>query len=163
MNWLGPLIGLFVLWGFLVLGTIAHMSGYDRIFAILPWRFRLRFGVGMWLDGVVTLMLYLTTLAGVLVYGYQLLVQIYDWLQEGTWVPFSIVSALIEHGPAGVSDWADYPESWLGIHKVLLWLHPFVPSVVLFFVAMVSYEFYLDRARARVQVEIERFDASRDD
>lgn len=63
--------------------------------------------------------------------------QIWDYLQTGRWQSFSGVELLAELGFVTKS-WAAYPDSWVGIHKIvanipgaILWLVMFIPLYIL--------------------------------
>ena len=45
-----------------------------------------------------------------------LLWQTFGWLNEGVWVPMSVIDGIRNIWP---SQWLDYPQSWIGIHKIL--------------------------------------------
>ena len=57
--------------------------------------------------------------------------QIYGYLMDGVWTPMSIITAL---NWAGV-EWAAYPDSWVGVHKIL---DSFSLAITVFLVSLAS-------------------------
>jgi len=58
--------------------------------------------------------------------------QIYGWLRYGNWTPFSIIDSLRlvaelfadpESPPTRLAAWLESPSSWIGLHKLLSFLH----------------------------------------
>lgn len=48
--------------------------------------------------------------------------QTYMWLQLGEWQSFSVLDALAMLANPGVDSWLLFPQSWVGVHKLIAWM-----------------------------------------
>ena len=55
--------------------------------------------------------------SSILILGYQ----IYAWLKSGTWFSLNLFLA-VPYLPKSISDWILYPDSWIGVHKVVVYV-----------------------------------------
>lgn len=58
------------------------------------------------------------------------------WLQSGVWEPYSVLQLLHDIWLVN-DDWYEFPSSWIGVHRVLDWLHAGA-GVMLFGIAIVA-------------------------
>lgn len=62
--------------------------------------------------------------------------QIWHYLQYGIWLPLDVITVGVEFGVIGI-DWASSPQSWIGVHTILVFLNAgFVTLMVSVAVAM---------------------------
>lgn len=64
--------------------------------------------------------------------------QIYKWLREGEWIPFSGLDAL-SHAFEWLNiskDWITAPQDWIGLHTALGWVHG---SVLIWLFGLIVY------------------------
>jgi len=59
--------------------------------------------------------------------------QIYVWLSAGFWPKMSLIYPLYNYW-----DWADYPASWFGLHKIIDGIPLSFGLIVLSFIIMIS-------------------------
>lgn len=71
--------------------------------------------------------------AGILLFGLQVL----NWLEKGFWTPFSLYSLLPDskYLPRDFSGWLYSPQSWIGLHKLVVGFLLFIPFPLFLFVA----------------------------
>ncbi len=69
------------------------------------------------------------------VFGWQIL----GWLMTGSWVPVSVLDAMIRIGLG--SDWAQSPGSWLGVWMAFDWLSAPAGVVMLYMVLFLGIRF----------------------
>lgn len=84
----------------------------------------------------------LVALSGVGIIGFQ----IFIFLKGGTWVPLSMLE-LMPVIPSDLATWLRYPESWLGLHKIVYGFLGTMPLSLLALIigaAMMNFNAYVD-------------------
>ena len=152
------------IWLIALFGSISHWSKTSSEFSALPWRLKLEFGFLRGFDGGVTAAFYVVTGLALIFYGMSFLAQIYNWMQQGEWVGYSLIDALKGQGPSGWSAWADSPNSWIGIHKILDYINPAVPAAFLhYYGSIVAPLTYKERAIQTMHDLISKHESSDND
>lgn len=66
-------------------------------------------------------------LSGLGIFGWQ----IYGWLKYGTWVELPLILG-VQYIPEGyaIKSWFNHPDSWLGLHRLLVWALETTPITV---------------------------------
>lgn len=86
------------------------------------WTSRIGFNIRQLLSGAIVLLGLLLVLAGVVV----LILQIVGYLKSGEWRPVPVLQMVTPYFP-----WLRNPQSWLGLHKIVVDAINFVPVSVL--------------------------------
>lgn len=77
--------------------------------------------------------------------------QIYAFLKNGAWISLSALE-LMPIFPSGLEAWVKYPQSWLGLHKIIYGLLDAMPLSLLALIVgglMMNFDAYVDD-RSRV-------------
>ena len=85
-------------------------------------------------------------IVSVLCFGYAFcspFYQVYHWLQYGTWFDLSIVEVL----KLADVDWAKYPDSWIGVHKILVYFPSAVIALICGAIAIASSSLFQEKPK----------------